>query len=40
MTSRTMYEPKPGTEGSWHLTFADNDTDLILGAGGEPRSDA
>jgi len=32
MSNRTMYQPKPGTEGSWHLTFADNDTDLILGS--------
>jgi hypothetical protein len=32
MSSRTMHQPKPGTDGTWHLTFADNDTDLILGA--------
>ncbi len=31
MSSRTMHQRKPGTEGRWHLTFADNDTDLILG---------
>jgi GNAT superfamily N-acetyltransferase len=33
MSSRAMHQPKPGVEGRWHLTFADNDTDLILGAG-------
>ena len=35
MTSRSMHQPEPGTEGRWHLTFADNDTDLILGAARE-----
>ena len=39
MTSRVMHQSKPGAEGSWHLTFADNDTDLILGAGTEQSSD-
>ena len=31
LTSRSMYRPAPGSEGNWHMTFADNDTDLILG---------
>jgi hypothetical protein len=31
LSSRSMYRPAPGSEGNWHLTFADNDTDLILG---------
>lgn len=31
MTSRSMHVPEPDAEGHWHLTFADNDTDLILG---------
>jgi len=34
MASRSMHQPRPGAEGSWHLTLADNDTDLILGAQG------
>ncbi|MGH9081371.1 MAG: hypothetical protein ACRDYE_15095, partial [Acidimicrobiales bacterium] len=34
MTSRMMFQPEPGTGGHWHVTFADNDTDLILGTGG------
>ena len=34
MTNRSMHQPAPGAEGSWHLTLADNDTDLILGAPG------
>ena len=32
MSSRSMYRPHPGLGDHWHLTFADNDTDLILGA--------
>jgi len=34
MASRSMHQPRPGAEGSWHLTLADNDTDLILGEPG------
>jgi hypothetical protein len=33
MTNRVMHQPAAGSDGRWHLTFADNDTDLILGAG-------
>ena len=35
LSNRTMHQPGPGSEGSWHLTFADNDTDLILGSTGQ-----
>ena len=34
LSNRTMHQPGPGSEGSWHVTFADNDTDLILGSTG------
>jgi hypothetical protein len=27
-----MHRPDPGLGDHWHLTFADNDTDLILGS--------
>ncbi len=31
MTNRSMHRPAAGTDDGWHLTFADNDTDLLLG---------
>lgn len=32
MSNRSMHQRHPGLGDRWHLTFADNDTDLILGA--------